>query len=103
QWTGEFPIMTRAGVYRRMHFHAGPVRDASGKTVGLVCVASDADARVEAAAQLSLYQAAIGQSPIGVGVYDAELRYVRANDALLQFIGLPIEEVLHRRVEEVLG
>ncbi len=102
-WTGEFPIYTRGGSYRRVHFHAGPVRDADGEVIGLVCVAADAEARAETAAQLSLYQAAIGQSPVGVGVYDDEFRYIRANDALLSFIGKGADEVLHRRVDDVLG
>src|SRR5207249_3050508 len=66
-WTGEFPVMTKSGAYKRMHFHAGPVRDDGGTVIGLVSVANDADEMAETAAQLSLFQSALGQSPVGVG------------------------------------
>jgi PAS domain S-box-containing protein len=102
-WTGEFPVMTKSGTYKRMHFHAGPVRDDNGNVVGLVSVANDADEMAEAAAQLSLFQTALGQSPVGVGMYDENLNYVRTNQALLDIIGLPAEEVRGRRVRDVLG
>ncbi|MFL6238929.1 MAG: SpoIIE family protein phosphatase [Actinomycetes bacterium] len=102
-WTGEFPVMTKSGVYRRMHFHAGPVRDVEGNVVGIVSVANDAEEMEETAAQLSLFQSALGQSPVGVGMYDENLNYVRANNALLEIIGLPGAEVRGRRVRDVLG
>src|SRR4051794_35060392 len=59
-WTGEFPVMTKSGDYKRMHFHAGPVSDPDGKVIGLVSVATDADMLEEQAAQLSLFQSALG-------------------------------------------
>jgi PAS domain S-box-containing protein len=102
-WTGEFPVMTRSGTYKRMHFHAGPVRDEHGNVIGLVSVANDAEEMEDTAAQLSLFQSALGQSPVGVGMYDEQYNYVRANDALLEIIGLPSEEVRGRRVRDVLG
>jgi PAS domain S-box-containing protein len=102
-WTGEFPVMTRSGTYKRMHFHAGPVRDEHGSVIGLVAVANDAAEMEDTAAQLSLFQSALGQSPVGVGMYDEECNYIRANDALLEIIGLPGEEVRGRRVRDVLG
>jgi PAS domain S-box-containing protein len=102
-WTGNFQVMTKAGTYKRMHFHAGPVRGENGEVVGLCAVANDAEQMAETAAQLSLFQSALGQSPVGVGLYDEDLNYVRANDALLKFIGLTQEEVRGRRVRDVLG
>jgi PAS domain S-box-containing protein len=102
-WTGEFAMLTKTGTYKRMHFHAGPVRDTDGNVVGLVSLASDAEVLDDQAAQLSLFQNALGQSPVGVGMYDEGLHYVRANDALLDIIGLPGEEVRGRRVRDVLG
>src|SRR4051812_48546661 len=102
-WTGEFPVMTKSGTYKRMHFHAGPVHDNEGNVVGVVSVANDADEMAETAAQLSLFQSALGQSPVGVGMYDEAFNYVRANDALCGIIGLPIEEIRGRRVRDVLG
>jgi PAS domain S-box-containing protein len=102
-WTGEFPVMTKSGAYKRMHFHAGPVHDHDGNVIGLVSVASDADEMAETAAQLSLFQSALGQSPVGVGMYDEQLNYLRANAALCNIIGLPLEEIRGRRVREVLG
>ena len=57
----------------------------------------------ETATQLSLFQSVLGQSPVGVGIYDKNLNYVRANDSLLDIIGLPHEQVRGRRVRDVLG
>jgi PAS domain S-box-containing protein len=102
-WTGDFVVGTRSGEQRRVHYHAGPVRDADGGVIGLCAVASDAEEMAETATQLSLFQAIVGQSPVGVGVYDSECRYVRANPALLDIIGRSADEVLGHTVEDVLG
>jgi PAS domain S-box-containing protein len=50
-----------------------------------------------------VFEALFGQSPIGVGVFDAECRYVTANPALQEIIGLPLDRLLGRRIDEVLG
>ena len=42
-------------------------------------------------------------APVGLGVFDRELRWVQANEALASFTGLSAEEVIGRRPSEVLG
>jgi PAS domain S-box-containing protein len=48
-----------------------------------------ADAELEAQRSLALLEALFTDATVGIGVFDAELRYVRANDVLLKIIGLP--------------
>ena len=54
-------------------------------------------------ARLATFAALFGQSPVGLGIFDAECRYVLINEALQAIIGLPVSQVVGRRVEEVLG
>jgi PAS domain S-box-containing protein len=55
------------------------------------------------AARLATFAALFGQSPIGLGIFDEECRYVLVNEALQSIIGLPASQVVGRRVEDVLG
>src|SRR3954447_15300456 len=50
----------------------------------------------------ALLDTLIDQAPIGVGVFDREGRYVRVNDALADVNGVPADEHLGRRVEEII-
>src|SRR5690242_9977180 len=43
----------------------------------------------------------VGQSPIGVGVFDTDARYVRVNPALQRIVGLDLALMLGRTVREV--
>jgi PAS domain S-box-containing protein len=43
----------------------------------------------------------VGQSPVGVGVFDADARYVRVNPALQHIVGLDVTDMLGRTVSEV--
>src|SRR5436305_14659378 len=52
---------------------------------------------------VALFEAVFGQWPVGAGVFDAECRYVTANQALLDIVGLPLAQIAGRRIEEVLG
>jgi len=54
-------------------------------------------------AQLATFQAVLGQSPIGAGIFDVDCRYVMVNDALEKIIGLPAKELIGRPIEGVLG
>lgn len=51
---------------------------------------------------VALLNALFDSAPLGVCFFDEELRYVRLNQALADMNGLPIEEHLGRRVDEVL-
>lgn len=52
-------------------------------------------------ADLAIREALFDQSPIGVGIFDAELRYVAVNDALAAINRTPVAEHIGRRLEEV--
>jgi PAS domain S-box-containing protein len=51
---------------------------------------------------LALLDAIFESAPIGLGFWDRDLRYVRLNRALAEINGLPVEEHLGRRIEEIL-
>ncbi|MBE9157277.1 PAS domain S-box protein [Nodosilinea sp. LEGE 06152] len=46
--------------------------------------------------------ALIASSPVGIALFDRELRYVHANEALAEINGIPLSEHLGQRLEEVL-
>jgi len=75
---------------------APPPRDGSDPVPGLATILGEN-------AQLATFQAVLGQSPMGAGIYDRECRYVAVNDALQKMIGLPASQLIGRRVDEVLG
>jgi PAS domain S-box-containing protein len=52
---------------------------------------------------LALLDALFDASPVGVGFWDAELRYRRVNEALARIDGAPAEAHIGRRPSEVLG
>jgi PAS domain S-box-containing protein len=60
-------------------------------------------AAVRGSEHVALFEAVFGQSPIGAGVFDPDCRFVTANQALLDIVGLPLAQISGRRIEEVLG
>ncbi len=56
-----------------------------------------------AAARGTLIEAIVGQSPVGVGVFDADARYLALNPALVEIIGRPEHELLGERIETAVG
>ena len=53
-------------------------------------------------ADVALLDAVFDQSPVGLGLWDGELRFVRVNPALAVIDGVPAEAHIGRRLEEVL-
>src|SRR5690606_29311208 len=51
---------------------------------------------------LSLLDGLFNSAPVGLGVWDTDLRFQRINPALAAMNGLPISEHLGRKVEDVL-
>lgn len=51
---------------------------------------------------LAQMESLVANAPIGIAFLDRELRYVRVNEALAEFNGLPLEAHLEHRMEEVL-
>jgi PAS domain S-box-containing protein len=91
-----------------------PVLDDAGRLVGIIGISSDVTARVEADAQLArahrttaealtLLATLQAEAPVGFGFVDRDFRYVRLNHELASIIGKPIEEVVGRRVPDVVA
>ncbi|HMC72640.1 MAG TPA: SpoIIE family protein phosphatase, partial [Mycobacteriales bacterium] len=75
---------------------APPPRDGSDPVPGLATILGEN-------VRLATFQAVLGQSPMGAGIFDRECRYVAVNDALQKIIGLPASQLIGRRVDEVLA
>ncbi|HMC67634.1 MAG TPA: PAS domain-containing protein, partial [Mycobacteriales bacterium] len=75
---------------------APPPRDGRDPVPGLATILGEN-------VQLATFQAVLGQSPMGAGIFDRDCRYVAVNDALQKMIGLPASQLIGRRVDEVLG
>ena len=53
-------------------------------------------ADLEVQRELSLFEALFADATIGIGMFDAELRYLRVNAVLQDIIGLPLEDLYGR-------
>lgn len=89
------------------------VRDDDRDSTQLRVTLSDISARVEAeqtaerarqekARTLALLDAIFDSAPIGIGFWDRDLRSVRVNDALAEMSGLPVEDHIGKRIDEIL-
>jgi PAS domain S-box-containing protein len=77
------------------------VTDAQGnRSILITSVEADALHRVEA--DLAMRQALFDQSPIGVGIFDTDLKYVAVNDALAAMDGVPAGEHVGRTIDEIM-
>jgi PAS domain S-box-containing protein len=94
------------GERRRFRLNLYPVADADGRVrgVGAVVVETTAERRAEDDAQAAqaLLDAVFDGAPVGMGVWDRELRYVRINQAAAEVNDLPRESHLGRRVADVM-
>ena len=100
-WSGVFPVRHRDGHAVDLEFRTHPVLGASGRPL-VLAVASDVRAIRGIQSDLAVLDSFFTQSPVGMAVYDRELRFVRLNDALARINGLPAAAHLGRRVDEVL-
>ncbi|WP_354643962.1 SpoIIE family protein phosphatase [Kitasatospora camelliae] len=100
-WTGVYPIRHRDGHLVELEFHTYPIAGPGGRPL-LLATASDVRSLRQVEADLAVLDGFFTQSPIGMAVYDAELRFVRLNGALAQINGVPVADHLGRRVSSVL-
>jgi PAS domain S-box-containing protein len=83
-----------------------PLPNVSGETIGITCAAVDITERKHM--ELALRQsettlnALIASSPIGIALFDRDLRYIHANEALAATNGIPLQEHIGRTFWEVL-
>ncbi|MGW1272894.1 SpoIIE family protein phosphatase [Streptomyces sp. NPDC002491] len=101
RWAGVFPMRHKRGSTRRVEFRTMQLRDARGD-IHALGLGIDADTARKVERDLALSHILIDQSPVGIAVFDPDLRWVRVNPALQRINGVPEEAVLGRRVAEVL-
>ncbi|MFK0191662.1 SpoIIE family protein phosphatase [Kitasatospora sp. NPDC090308] len=100
-WSGTHPVRRRDGSTVELEFHTYPVAGPDGSTL-LLATASDTHALHEVESDLAILDGFFDQSPIGLAVYDTDLRFVRLNAALARINGLSAEQHLGRRLSAVL-
>ncbi|MEV6209697.1 SpoIIE family protein phosphatase [Kitasatospora sp. NPDC051914] len=100
-WSGTHPIRHRDGTDIEIEFHTYPIAGPGDQRLLLV-TGSDVRALRQVEADLAVLDGIFNQSPIGMAVYDSDLRYVRLNQALAKINGVPVDEHIGRRVSNVL-
>ncbi|MGV9245871.1 SpoIIE family protein phosphatase [Streptomyces sp. NPDC003710] len=101
-WAGAFPIRHKDGSTRLVEFRNMRLLDDLGETFALGLAADQATvARVER--DVALSTRLVSQSPIGLAVLDAKLRFLTVNPALERIVGLSADEYLGRPVGEALS
>ncbi|GAA2750525.1 MULTISPECIES: SpoIIE family protein phosphatase [Kitasatospora] len=100
-WSGVFPVRHQQGHHVNLEFRTHPIAGADGRPL-VLAVASDVTALRRLQSDLAVLDGFFTQSPVGMAVYDAQLRFVRLNEALARINGLPVDQHLRRRITEVL-
>ncbi|MFF0410831.1 SpoIIE family protein phosphatase [Kitasatospora sp. NPDC004745] len=100
-WSGVFPVRHRDGHAVNLEFRTHPITGPDGRPL-VLAVASDVTTLRRIQADLAVLDGFFTQSPVGMGVYDTELRFVRLNEALARANGLPAGEHLGHRLTEIL-
>ncbi|MFD8595695.1 SpoIIE family protein phosphatase [Kitasatospora sp. NPDC059646] len=100
-FSGVFPVRHRDGHVVRLDFRTFPILGPGGVPM-VLAVASDVSAVRRLASDLAVLDGFFTQSPVGMAVFDTDLRFVRLNDALARINGVPREQHFDRRLTEVL-
>ncbi|MFI6370251.1 SpoIIE family protein phosphatase [Streptomyces sp. NPDC050546] len=101
RWAGVFPLRHKDGTDRAVEFRTMRLLDPDGQP-HLLGLATDATTVRIVERDLALSHSLVNQTPLGIAVFDNDLRWVGVNPALERMNGVPEEAVLGRRVGEVL-
>ncbi|AXE89812.1 SpoIIE family protein phosphatase [Streptomyces sp. Go-475] len=101
RWAGVFPLRHRDGTERAVEFRTMRLLDNEGQP-HLLGLATDASTVRKVERDLALSHSLVNQTPLGIAVFDNDLRWVGVNPALERMNGVPEEALLGRRVGEVL-
>ncbi|MGW0373577.1 SpoIIE family protein phosphatase [Streptomyces coeruleorubidus] len=101
RWAGVFPLRHRDGTERAVEFRTMRLLDSEGQP-HLLGLATDATTVRKVERDLALSHSLVHQTPLGIAVFDNDLRWVGVNPALERINGVPEEAVLGRRLGEVL-
>ena len=100
-WSGIFPVRHRDGHHVDLEFRTYPITGPEGRPL-VLAVASDVSMLRRLQADLAVLDGFFTQSPVGMAVYDSDLRFVRLNEALAHINGVPSGKHLGRHITEVL-
>ncbi|SFD08410.1 SpoIIE family protein phosphatase [Streptomyces aidingensis] len=100
-WTGVFPVRHRDGAVVPTDFRYIRLRDVDGELY-VLGLAADAETVRRLDTDLAMSHSLLTQSPVGLALFDKNLRWLRVNPALARINGLPAEAMLGRRMPDVL-
>ncbi len=100
-WSGVFPLRHRDGHIVDLEFRTYPIAGPGGAPL-LLATASEVRALRDIEEDVAILNGFFSQSPIGLAVYDPDLRYIRLNEALARINGLPVADHLGRRISAIL-
>jgi PAS domain S-box-containing protein len=100
-WAGGFPIRHKDGSTRLVEFRNMRLMDDHGEVYALGLAADQSTVR-RLEQDVALSERMVRQSPMGLAVFDTQLRYVSVNPALEKINGLPAAEHVGRPLREVL-
>ncbi|MET7701648.1 SpoIIE family protein phosphatase [Streptomyces sp. NPDC005485] len=101
-WGGTFPIRCKDGSTRSVELRNMRLLDDRGDFYALGLGTDSATLR-ELERDVALSTRLISQSPIGVAIFDTDLRYVAVNPTLEDIHGIPATDHLGRRYREVMS
>ncbi len=105
-------LQTRDGQRTPIEESAAPIRDQSGAITGVVIILRDCTRERQAMAarqaseraateRLNLLDHVYRTAPVGMGLVDSDLRYVRMNDVLAQIDGRSPDDCVGRTIREI--
>ncbi|MFD4261602.1 SpoIIE family protein phosphatase [Streptomyces sp. NPDC058534] len=100
--TGSVPVRHKNGSLVELEVWACPMFGEAEGGRGLLFLAADARAAQKVRGAHALLDGLFAGSPVGLAVFDADLRFQQVNPALEAMNGVPREEHLGRRLGEVL-
>ena len=98
--------LTRAGRKINVQMDCSFNRDGEGNLVSFTCVVTDITERIQAEVALqdsrALLDSYIATAPVGMAVFDSEMRYMNVNQSLADINGVSIENHIHKRPRDIL-
>ncbi|MCH9006165.1 MAG: PAS domain-containing protein [Proteobacteria bacterium] len=98
--------LTRTGRKIDVQVDFGYDRDGEGNLVSFTCVVTDITERIQVDVALQdsrvLLDSYIATAPVGMAVFDSEMRYINVNRSLADINGVSIENHIHKRPRDIL-
>ncbi|MEU2390626.1 SpoIIE family protein phosphatase [Streptomyces sp. NPDC007369] len=92
----------RDGHPLELEIWACPVPDRKGSASAVLVFAAEAHAARRVRGSSAVWEGLFARSPVGIGILDTQLRFLRVNPALERMNGLPESSHIGRRLAEVL-